>query len=103
MGLTYAPAQGFQNAINNECRTNFLIKLWASQNRQVVCRLYEARFYGRIPYNYKHINNSPTPTDLNDIHKLKKSFFLNEGCKSKVGHGGFMRKSKRLRTAVTNF
>ena len=50
MGFIYAPDQGFQNAINNECLTNFLMKLWASENRQVVWRLYAARLYGRIAY-----------------------------------------------------
>ena len=36
--LIYAPDQGLQNDINNECRTmyTFLIKLWVSENCQVV-------------------------------------------------------------------
>jgi hypothetical protein len=42
LGTNEASDQGLQNAIYNECHTNFLTKLWAFENRKFVWWLYGA-------------------------------------------------------------
>jgi hypothetical protein len=50
LGANEASAQGPQNALYNECHTNFLTELWAFENRLFVWQLYEARLYRKIQY-----------------------------------------------------
>ena len=45
-----ASVQGLQNALENECHTKFLAKLWAFENRHFVCGIYDARVHGKIQY-----------------------------------------------------